>query len=294
MTLRQAWQQGRYRLTQAGIPQPDLEAEVLLRHTLKLSRAQLFARWEEEMAAEQEMRFYQVIARRQHREPAAYLVGHREFYGLDFSVDQRALIPRPESELLVEKAIELARGDSVAALADIGTGCGAIAIALAHHLPQAVVFATDVSPPALELARFNLMKHRLVARVKLLHGDMLHPLPHPVDLIVANLPYVREDELEQLPPEVRGYEPITALNGGGDGLEAIRRLLAQVPGKLRPGGSFLLEVGVGQGEAVAALAQKSCPRAQVSLLADLAAIPRVVVAQEGLTDWQERGKKPGK
>ena len=151
--------------------------------------------------------------------PAAYITGHREFYGLDFAVNSSVLVPRPETELLVEKALELARERSLSTIADIGTGCGAIAVSLAVNLPQTRIYATDISAPALEVALSNCRKHGVTDRVTLLEGDMLAPLPEPVDLIVANLPYVREPEMTGV--NTLGFEPPLALNGGPDGLDKI-------------------------------------------------------------------------
>ena len=226
----------------------------------------------------------------------AYLVGHKEFYGLDFVVDRRVLIPRPETELLVERAIALGREVLAAShpsltIADVGTGCGCIAVALAVHLPQARVFATDRSPQALEVARENVRRHGVEDRVRLLCGDLLTPVPPEVrlDLIVANLPYVSRSELEALPRSVREYEPLeTALDGGEDGLALIRRLLGEAPRRLAPGGAVLLEIGATQGPRVAELARRRFPGAEVRVLPDLAGRDRVVEirtrAQRSLPD----------
>jgi len=187
------------------------------------------------------------------------------------------LIPRPETELLVEKAIEISQRRAV--VADVGTGSGAIAVSLAVHLPQVLVYATDASPGALEVAARNCRRHGVEDRVHLLQGHLLEPLPEPVDLIAANLPYVSRAELAQLPPEINCYEPREALDGGPDGLDHIRRLLAQAGEHLKPGGVVLLEIGATQGQAVIALAQRHLSVARVEIVVDYAGLDRVVVVE---------------
>jgi release factor glutamine methyltransferase len=187
------------------------------------------------------------------------------------------LIPRPETELLVEKAIEISQRRAV--VADVGTGSGAIAVSLAVHLPQALVYATDASRGALEVAARNCRRHCVEDRVHLLQGHLLEPLPEPVDLITANLPYVSQAELAQLPPDIRLYEPREALDGGPDGLDHIRRLLAQAGEHLKPRGVVLLEIGATQGEAVIALAKRHFPAARVEIAKDYAGLDRVVIVE---------------
>lgn len=278
MTVREAWQQARRLLTDGDIPDAEIEAEILLRHALSCSRSQLLSRWGEALPGPGGHLFQELIARRLRREPTAYIVGQQPFYGLELYVDARVLIPRPETELIVERAIALAGGRHIS-IADVGTGCGAIAIALAHHLPLATIYALDASAPALAVARTNLRRHGQEGRVHLLIGDMLQPLPAPVELVVANLPYVSDGEMAQLPPEVRLYEPEMALRGGADGLDPLRRFLAQLPGKLQPGGAFLLEVGQGQGQRAIELIGARLPGAKVSAFPDGAGIERVIQAE---------------
>ncbi|MCK4274547.1 MAG: peptide chain release factor N(5)-glutamine methyltransferase, partial [Dehalococcoidales bacterium] len=193
---------------------------------------------------------------------------------LDFRVDRNALIPRPETELLVEKAIRLTKSQAISRIADIGTGCGAIAVSLAVNLPGMTIYATDVSIPALELARSNCRRHGVTDRIVLLQGDMLEPLPEPVDLIIANLPYVRESDLPPNGP--LSFEPELALNGGEDGLDSIRVLCRQAGNKLRSQGFILLEIGQGQTDAAAILLQEIFPSARIEVECDLAGIERVV------------------
>ena len=232
----------------------------------------------QELLPDQILAFSHLIQRRMSHEPTAYITGHKEFFSIDFDVSPSSLIPRPDTELLVETAIELANTafPQSCLIADVGTGCGAIAIALALHLPQAKFYATDISAAALEVAKGNCRKHRMSNRVRLLQGDLLEPLPEPVQLIVANLPYISEPELPKLPLEISMFEPQMALAGGTDGLMQIERLLYQADSKLVSGGAILLEVGYDQGSAVKALAQKCFPTAKISLVTDLSGNDRVV------------------
>jgi release factor glutamine methyltransferase len=252
---------------------PSLESELLLRQALKLSRVELYLDFDLKLSPQQETAFWGLVKRRLAGEPTAYISGHREFYGLDFAVTPSVLIPRPETELLVEKAINLARSYSLPTIADIGSGCGAIAISLALKLPRAKIYATDISASALKVARANCLKHSVTNRVSFLQGNMLEPLPRPVDLIVSNLPYVKEKEISD-----DSFEPVLALNGGVDGLESIRRLCHQLGGKLRPGGYLLLEIGQGQKVAVTSLLRGLFPLAEIEVTPDLSGIERVVSA----------------
>ncbi len=272
------------RLRDNGIESPRFDADLLLTHVLGTNRALLLAHLDRPLSPEQQARFHKLVARRADREPLAYLLGHREFYGLDFLVDPRVLIPRPETEHLVEEALRLAaRLPPSLRLADVGTGSGAIAVALAVHLPQATVYALDASAEALAMAAANAQRHGVSGRVRCLAGDLLTPLPEAVHLIVANLPYVARDEWAALAPEIREHEPRQALDGGPDGLNLIRRLLATAPSHLCPGGAVLLEIGAGQGAAVIALARRHFPQAAVRLLPDYAGLDRVVVVSKELT-----------
>ena len=273
MTLKQALDQARRVLTSNGIEDAWLEAELLLRHTLTVSRVRLYLDFNRELSPEQEEIFWQLIERRARGEPSAFITGHREFYGLDFHVNPSVLIPRPESELLVEKAINLTQGRDIATIADIGTGCGAIAISLALNLPKVKLYATDISAPALEVARINCQQHKVEDRICLLQGNMLDPLPEPVDLIIANMPYVKGDEVHSAPLR---FEPPLALDGGTDGLEKIYELCKEVGGKLCSHGYLLLEVGQGQANLVAAFLHSLYPSAQIEVTPDFGGIERVI------------------
>ncbi|MBI4321843.1 MAG: peptide chain release factor N(5)-glutamine methyltransferase [Chloroflexi bacterium] len=260
----------------------QLEAEVLLCHQLRISRAQLHAHLDESLDLEMARRYGFLVERRAAHEPVAYIVGHKEFFGLDFVVDRRVLIPRPETELLVETVLSgLGQGRGVInhapTLADVGTGSGAIAISLAVRLPQARIFAADASTDALEVAAINCTRHGVQDRVTLLQGDLLEPVPSLVDVIVANLPYIPSDQLAILPPDIRDYEPLSALDGGADGLDRYRRLFQQSPDYLHRPGLLVAEFGIGQGPAIRHLAAGAFPAATIQLLPDLAGIDRVVL-----------------
>ncbi len=274
MTLKQALNHANGILAANNIEDAPLECMLLMRHALGISRIQLYMEFNDELAPSQEETFCNLIKRRLCGEPTAYITGHREFYGLDFYVNPNVLIPRPESELLVENAIKLAQNYPVSIIAEIGTGCGAIAISLAKSLPQAKIYATDISASALEVALFNCQKHGVVNSICLLQGDMLEPLPEPIDLIVANLPYVKQSDLRQVNPA--NFEPPLALNGGSDGLEKIHQLCCQVSGRLCPQGCLLLEIGQGQGRAITTFLHSLFPSANIEITPDLGGIDRMV------------------
>ena len=269
------------RLHAAGVDSPRLDAEILLAHVLTVERAHILAHPERRLRVAESTRYRQLVVRRARREPVAYLVGHQEFYGLDFCVSSAVLIPRPETELLVEAAIALGHVSNTQPwiVADVGTGSGAIAVSLAVNVPHVRVYATDVSAEALAVAEKNCRRHGVSGRVTLLRGHLLTPLPEPVDCIVANLPYVSRAEWESLPTGITAYEPRLALDGGPDGLEYIGELLASAGPYLRPGGAILLEIGAAQGLAVTTLAEEHFPQARVDLLRDYAGLARVVRVQ---------------
>ena len=217
MTVKQTLSRAREALTAGNIEESSLESELLLRHVLQIDRVKLYQELNRILNPEEKAKFWSLIERRLNHEPIAYITGHREFYGLDFYVNPGVLIPRPESELMVEIAIDRARNRETSIVADIGTGCGAIAISLAISLPRARIYAADISTAALKVALLNCQRHGVEDRIRLLCGDLLEPLSGPVDLIIANLPYVREPELPGV--DTYGFEPALALNGGPDGLE---------------------------------------------------------------------------
>jgi release factor glutamine methyltransferase len=273
---RQVLQDARKLLARHHIESASLTAEVLLRYALTLTRVRFYQEPDKELTPEQATAFKELLERHLKGEPVAYLTGNKEFYGLDFTVDSRVLIPRPETELLVAKAITLATDDNMTTVADIGTGSGAIAVALAVNLPDVKIFATDISEAALEAARRNCRRYNVENRITLLPGDLLSPLPTPVDLITANLPYVRTADLNE--NSIR-YEPRPALDGGPDGLDLLRRFIPRVKDKLRNGGTVLLEIGQYQDEMVTSLIKTSYPGAEIQVYKDYAAIKRVICAR---------------
>ena len=271
MILKETLYHTRQVLAVNDIDNAPLEGELLLRQTLKFNRVQLYQKLEQRITPEQQDILQGLVERRIKGEPAAYINRYREFYGLDFYVNNDVLIPRPETEHLVDKTISMAQKHQKPLIADVGTGCGIIAVSLALSLPRAKIYATDISAPALKVARLNCHKHKVSDRIKLIKGDMLEPLPESVDFIVANLPYVKQPELD-----ASSFEPVVALDGGIDGMEKIKRLCHQVSGKLLPGGCLLLEIGQGQREAVTTLLNNLFPTADIEVTPDLSGIDRVV------------------
>lgn len=275
MTVAEALEQGTAFLRDSGSPTARLDAEVLLAHALEARRVDLYGYPERLLTAEEERSYRSCLERRARHEPVSYIRGCKEFFGLSLAVDRRVMVPRPETELLVERALEcaaaLARDDL--RVADIGTGSGCIVAALAGRLPRARFYATDISPEALEVAGLNLRRHVAAGAVTLLLGDLCAPLPEAVDLLLSNPPYT---VWESLPEGITAYEPRAALDGGGDGLEVYRRLLPQMPLYLRSGGTALLEIGDGQEEAVGKLAREAFPGAPLRTWPDYSGWVRVV------------------
>ncbi len=251
---------------------------MLLRYLLGLDRTALYLDRDRSLDPADFEDYSRLIERRLNHEPIAYITGHREFFLLDLQVTPAVLIPRPETETLVEKAIETAKQFQTLSLtiADLGTGCGAIAVTLAVNLPRAKVYATDVSEDALEVARANCERHEVSDRVTLLRGNLLEPVPEPVNMIVANLPYVAQADLERLPRDIYEYEPRRALDGGVDGLAGIEKMLAGAGRRLLPGGSILFEIGCDQGDAARELARTYFPASTITLTTDLSDLDRVV------------------
>lgn len=297
------------RLAGAGVDSARLDAELLLADALGVSRAALLARRPEPLPERARAPFEARLARRAAREPVAYILGRQEFYGLSLEVSPAVLVPRPESELLVEEALaELAARTAAArvageagsppddrgarslparngeggvqtgspVVADVGTGSGCLAVAIAVHAPQARLVAVDRSAEALAIARRNAARHAVLGQVRLVRGDLLSGIGGPLDVVVANLPYVTTEEVAGLAPEVRRYEPRLALDGGADGLALLRRLVTQAAGRLAPGGVLLLEVAAGQAERVADLLRSTGAFADVAARRDLAGIERLV------------------
>ncbi len=281
MTLAERVAEATRRLAAAGIDRRDaaFDAEVLARYALDWNRATYLARWREPAPPGFEDRFGALVARRCRREPVARIIGRREFWGLDFEITPAVLVPRPESELLVETALTLLADRTTRwTLADVGTGSGCLAIALARELPLARVTATDLCPDALTVARRNAAQHGVANRVAFHHTDLLDGLAGPCDLIVSNPPYIADADIGALAPEVGRHEPAAALRGGPDGLDTVRRLAAAAVDRLRPGGWLVMEIGAGQSDDAARIARRAGLRV-VEVRPDLQGIPRAVVMQ---------------
>lgn len=273
-------------LNSAGCDTPRLDAEVLLAWQFGRDRAWLHAHPEHELSPEQVRAFACLVRRRMAREPLAYVTGQREFYGLDFAVTPAVLVPRPETELLVESALEFAKGVSdsptdLPLFIDVGTGSGAIAVSIAVRLPGARVVATDTSRAALSVARENARRHGVGGRVSPVCGDLLAPFgaARQPTVIVSNPPYLTPAEIAAAAPEIRVYEPRGALDGGEDGLSPLRRLARQAA---RMGDNLLavyVEIGAGQGEAAMQIAKEHLRGLDARLIADYARLDRVLACE---------------
>ena len=276
--LRDAWLAAAAELESADIDDARFEAEVLLRHATGLNRAQLYASLTDEIDPAAQQRFEAAIAERTTRKPLAYITGTREFYRLEFRVTPDVLIPRPESELLVDAALDHIRQARFRTpqVADVGAGSGAVGIALARHRRGVNLICSDVSRDALLVARDNAQRLLRRPKTSFIQGDLLTPLPGPFHCVVANLPYIPEDRLAQLEPEVAEHEPRVALTPGTRGTELILRLITQLPSRLHSNGVAVLEVDPGQEVAIADAARQMLPNAEVTVLDDVSQQPRAV------------------
>jgi release factor glutamine methyltransferase len=286
MTLHEALESGDAAL-RAG-PHPDRarrDAELLLRRVMQHERAALLARWTEKLDEREAAQYAAVIERRAAGEPVQYILGETEFYGIPLRVTPDVLIPRPETEHLVEKALELAARFTRPRIVDVGTGSGAIAIALAHEVPTANITAVDLSGPALAIARENAERNGVASRISFLRGDLLTPIADSlrvaderVDIVVSNPPYIAKTERALLAPEVREFEPAIALFAGDDGLDVYRRLIPAAFVVLVQGGFIVLEIGYGQQHAIRELLAAS-GFLDIEFTPDLQGIARVASAQ---------------
>ncbi len=265
-----------------GIDSPKTTAELLLADVLSCKRLDLYYRYEQPLLPDELARYKDVVKRRVKHEPTQYILGEWEFWSLPLQVDQRVLIPRPETEVLVEEVLKAVQEGDVPAhgsFLDLCTGSGAIACALATECPEASLHATDLSTDALEVAQINVTQLKLEERITLYQGDLFEPLPEQrYDVIASNPPYVTCAELAELQPEVRQYEPHLALDGGEDGLDLIRRLLIDLPTRLAPGGVLAIEIGAKQGPAVRALAEQTNLFASIEVLKDFSRRDRILFA----------------
>ena len=283
MTIREALTRAAGQLAANPHLQPTALADaiLLLLHTLHIERATLLAHPERVLDRGAQAAYQALLNRRLAFEPIQYILGEQEFYGHALRVTPAVLIPRPETELLVEAVLARLPHDRPVQLVDVGTGSGAIAIALAHALPLAAVTAIDLSAAALAVASDNVARHHLDARVRLLHSDLLDSLPHPplYHAIISNPPYVPSGDEQSLHPQVRDFEPAQALFAGSDGLAVYRRLIPQAYEALQPGGLLALEFGYGQGDSLPRLLASW---SALELLPDLQQIPRVLLARRPL------------
>jgi release factor glutamine methyltransferase len=286
--LRGALAQGIARLEAQRVPSAALAAELLLLHVLRRDRTWLYAHPEDILSATQLADYSVLIERRAEGVPVQYLTGRQEFWGLEFEVNPSVLIPRPETEHVIEVALERLgeRRGAALCVADVGTGSGCLAVALARELPLARIVATDISPEALEVARRNAERHGVGGRIEMLRMDLLQSYlsagdgPGALfDLIVSNPPYIGRAEGQALPREVAEHEPHQALFAGEYGLNVYPQLIAQAAKLLRPGGSFVVELGYGLAERVGALIAERAGWTDVSISNDLAGIPRVLAAE---------------
>jgi release factor glutamine methyltransferase len=281
ITIREAITHAAERLSASEHLRADAQrdATLLMLHILRVSRAELLANPDRALTPEQRSRFDRVISCRLTHEPIQYITGNQEFYGLSFCVTPAVLIPRPETEHLVEAVLAELSRDTPLNIVDIGTGSGAIAVALAHHLPNALVTATDISPTALEVATENAARNHLAHRIRFIESDLLESLAcdAPFDAIVSNPPYVAFADGKDLHPQVRDFEPATALFATGNGLDIYRCLIPQAKAALKPGGLLALEIGHRQHKALAGLL---ADWNAVHFIDDLQQIPRVAVARK--------------
>lgn len=280
MALR-AWIRGAEARLAKG-PHPERarqDAEGLLLHLLGRDKAFLMAHDEEPLSAEGAVRYYALVDRRLEGEPIQYIVGEQEFFGLPFRVNHAVLIPRPETEGLVERVLELAGGFARPRIVDVGTGSGAIAVTLAKQISAAALTAVDLSPAALAVARENAERNQVAERIRFVEGDLLAPVAAAsVEMVVSNPPYVPTGDRAALAKEVREFEPTLALFAGADGLDVYRRLIPEARARLVPGGWLAMEIGYGQVEAIGNLLRAS-DFERVDFTADLQGIPRVVTAR---------------
>jgi release factor glutamine methyltransferase len=267
------------RLTAAEVDEPRLAAEVVLAHALDVTRAQLLARPDQSLTPDQLIRAQRDLDRLVNGEPLAYVVGHKEFYDVDLLTDARALIPRPETECLIEHALKAFADHPAPLLADVGTGCGAIAVTLARHLPRAQVIATDLSTDALALARENAQRLGVADRIEFRAGSLLDPITESLDLLAANLPYIDDKDWPYLAKTIRGHEPKMAFVGGPDGLDLVRGLLRDAPRITHLDSLILLEIGAYQGDAVTEIARQHFPRAYIEIKPDYAGLDRLAVIE---------------
>ncbi len=288
MTLAQAIQEAEARLRKSGVPDPRLDAELLLRHVLGKDRAWLLAHLRDVLERGPRAEYDALVQRRAAREPVQYIMGAQEFWGLPFAVAAGVLIPRPETELIIERTLRDLRARQETAgqplIIDLCTGSGCIAVSIAHELPEARFFATDASEAAIGIARENARRNNVADRIRFLIGDLFEPLREldlagQVDVIASNPPYIAAADRDALQPEVRDHEPSMALFAGPEGTEFHARVIDNAPEFLAPGGLLIMEMGIGQAEALSEMVRKSGAFGTPEILKDLAGIDRVIAAK---------------
>ena len=283
LTLRSAMARGLGCLRDAGIDSAQIDAEVLLRHVLGIEKARLYSALDEPLSAGHRRQFQDLLDRRMRREPVAYITGRKEFWSLDFVICPSALIPRPETELLVEVALQRLKSAASGppTILDLGAGSGIIAVCLAKERLEAHIVAVDIASGALEVARINSRRHGVSERIDLIYGDLFAALgaeKRLFDLIVSNPPYIRTGEISLLAPEISQWEPTIALDGGADGMEYYRRIIGAAHEYLAPGSSIVLEMGAGMASYVAELFARSGCYGPVSVYQDYEGKDRVIAA----------------
>ncbi len=279
--VREVLREGVACLEASGLANPRLEAEVLLAHTLGIERTGLYLDPERPLSRKEIEDYRDLLARRRRREPLGYITGRREFWSLDFETGPGVLIPRQETELVVEEALHLLPRDRPLRVLDLGTGCGVISIVLALELKEVRIWATDISEKALSYAKRNALLHGVGERVRLLCGKDLDPFRQGqiFDAILSNPPYVPTGEIDDLQPEICRYEPKEALDGGEDGLSVIRGIIREVPSYLTCGGWLILEIGAGQAGVVAELVERDGRYGRPTFRKDYSGIERVMTVQ---------------
>ena len=287
MSTEQPWTIGRLLdwttkyLGEKGSESPRLDTEVLLAHALGCKRIDLYARHSEAAPEQGRQKFRELVRQRVEGCPVAYLVGRKEFFSLEFAVNRTVLIPRPDSECVVDECLRLAKTMTEPAVLDIGTGSGGLAVAVAKHHKTARVTAVDISPEALAVASSNAERHGVAQRVRFMHSDLFAALPdeEPFDFILSNPPYIPHDDIAKLAPGVRDYEPHTALDGGTDGYAVFERLIAEAPAHLKPGGYLLVEIGSPQEGPARARIERQGGYELAKTVHDGSGHPRVLIAR---------------
>jgi release factor glutamine methyltransferase len=277
-TVRRVLEWTTQHLKKHGSETPRLDAEILLAHARNCPRIALYTQFDEPLSDAVRAKMRELVQRRAQSEPVAYLVGHREFFSLDFDVTRDVLIPRPDTETLVMAVLDAAKPLAEPKILDLCTGSGCVAIAVAKNCPAAVMTATDLSPAALTVAKKNAEKHEVDQRVTFSQGDLFAAVGPEVrfDIIAGNPPYVTTAELDTLATDIRKYEPRQALDGGPDGLDVVRRIVRDAAAHLQPGGSIFLEISPEQGDAVQRLCSEAGPFTEIRAMKDLSGRTRVV------------------